>query len=151
MKDKFLLENRMLENYQCWTQEVGCPEMAVVRVEVDRIITRPTQEFCVWAATHMDRWGWGTKAHQPFGVQTAWDGKRERRARWAAQIVYHHVPKPEDPALIESFLELDFDASNPNWGLALAISHFIFDWCTQKLRKARTDPFKVAKARGWLV
>lgn len=83
--------------------------------------------------------------HRPLGKKTAVRGWRERGARWRMQVILHF----DDVSEI-SFFEFDFDANNPNWGLGPALFHIAADWLLQKLRKRKTNPFTVAKKRGWL-
>lgn len=124
-----------------WLQANGFPEVFLYHEQSDRclfICDTPITERC---NELMDEWDCHIKAHQPLGFKTAFCGWRERRARWAAQIIEHHGDA--------IFYELDFDGSNPAYGLAPAAWHLIADVGWQKLTGRKTDPRKVAKARGW--
>lgn len=145
----------MRANANCWLEEMGPPLACAAILDTEPLRVRSDHCYleCSLAAvkhaySEMDKWTFMTSAkdHQVLGYPTARDGWRERRARWAAQLIYH-----QDHIGGREFLELDFDGSNPNWGLALAIGHGLFDWCLQKIRKTRTNPFTVAKKRGWTV
>lgn len=95
----------------------------------------------------MDDWPYmiRVKDHSPLGYPTAQEGWRERRGRWAAQLIHHH-----DPVQGCDFLELDFDWHNPAWDGISAILHGVYDWCWQKITKTKTNPYTVAKKRGWV-
>ena len=138
---------RFQANVEAWFDEMGwfdCPifDNALFPLQPDRCFVEWSLGLQGRFTSQMDRWTLKIAAHQPLGCVTAVQGWRERRARWAAQVVEHYHPSHG------RFFEVDFDASNPNWGVALAISHGLFDWFWQKVRGHRTDPFTVARKRG---
>lgn len=139
---------RCRANVESWFDEMGRFDCPII--ESPPLAPQPDHCFLEWSLdaqqffdARMDRWNLKIAAHQPLGRETAVQGWRERRARWAAQVVEHFHPS------CGRFFEVDFDASNPAWGAALAISHGLFDWFWQKVRGHRTDPFMVARKRGW--
>lgn len=141
-------ESRCRLNIERWFRDMGrltCPiiETPPLAPRADRCYVTWSLELRDYLAARMDRWNAKINAHRPLGVMTAIQGWRERRARWAAQVIDHYHPQHG------RFLEIDFDASNPNWGWALFISHGMFDWAYQKIRGRSTDPWKVAEKRGW--
>jgi hypothetical protein len=90
----------------------------------------------------MDPWNAGIKGHQPWGVESALVGWRERRGRWAAQVIEHWHP---DHGLL---IEIDFDRYNPRPGAYYEIGHAI-ECLWHRVTKSKTDPFRVAKEREW--
>ncbi len=140
----------MALNAQRWLAEAGFPPVTILTdpaPQSDHCYLSCDSDVVRHAEQTMDRWLFMIRAadHQPLGYSTARAGWRERRARWAAQLIQHH-----DPIGSREFLELDFDTNNPNWGLALVVAHALYDWCWQKISKTKTNPFTVAKKRGWV-
>ena len=144
-------ESRCRLNVECWLRETGFPCAAVIlegdlKPQADRCFVVWSQfledRFDLW----MDHWDFfiHSKDHQPLGYPTSQRGWRERRWRWAAQPIKHK------DATGYRFFELDFDKNNPNWGLFPGLWHIVWDYCYQKIMGRKTDPWKVAKARGWL-
>ena len=149
---KLTPEAQMRTNANRWLEEMGSPLALAAIYDADPL--QPRSDHCfltcnpatvAQASEAMDRWDFMTKAkdHQPLGYASSIGGWRERRARWAAQLIHHRATDGRE------FFELDFDGSNPNWGVALALSHALFDWTWQKITGHKTDPFRVAKTRGW--
>lgn len=145
-------ESRCRRNAEAWCREIGYPAPPVICY--DPLETTRDTCFIAWSqgledaiAKVCDPWDMGIrlKDHQPLGYPTALRGYRERRARWAAQPIIHSVGTGLPP----SILSIDFDANNPNWGLGPALLHGLFDWGLQKIRGSKTDPFTVARKRGW--
>jgi hypothetical protein len=146
---------RMRANARAWLAEAGFPPLDILDAkpaQTDRCFLTCTQAAVDWASRTMEPWKLGTswRDHQPLGYPTAVGGWREcgtignRPYRWAAQLICHWDPKAE-----RGFFELDFDSFSPNQGLAYAIAHAVSDVWYQKIRGSKTDPFRVAKARGW--
>jgi len=61
---------------------------------------------------------------------------------WAAQVIEHRHP---NHGLL---IEIDFDRYNPHMGAAYEVGHLI-ECLWHRIRKQKTDPFRVAKERGW--
>ncbi len=147
---KLTPEAQMRSNARAWLREAGFPPTRVLDdppARQDHCFLECAPGAVEYARSIMDPWKLGINSpdHQPFGYPSVVEGWRERRARWAAQVNLHRTKEGRE------VLELDFDASNPNWGLALAIGHALFDWTLQKVRKTKTNPFTVAQRRGWTV
>jgi len=145
---------RMKANARCWLAEADFPPLAILDdppAQSDRCYLRCTQRAVDWADLMMDRWTLGSrKGHQPLGYPTVVRGWRERgsadglRYRWGAQVNLHR-----DQIGGREFLELDFDRFSPQQGALLALGH-AWEWIYHKLWGARTNPYMVARKRGWL-
>lgn len=79
------------------------------------------------------------KLHGPTAISTY----RETVGRYGVQLTIH-LSDGHTPPLVE----MDFDYWNP-WDVVGIIGH-AKEVLINKWRNIRTDPFKVAKARGWL-
>lgn len=148
------LASRCQHNVESWLREIGFPpELAPILQSPPSLSPQPDQCFLPWSqplesaiASHCVRWDKAIRwqDHQPLSYPTARRGYRECRARWAAQPIVHN-----DALTHLDFIGVDFDANNPAWGLGPALLHGLLDWTLQKIRKRRTDPFTVARKRGW--
>jgi hypothetical protein len=145
-------EARSAKNVLAWCFELGYDLRPLGASQV--LEAFPDKCYVEWSLglsdlfhAKLDLWTLGINLpdHQPWGVPSAVWGGRERRARWAGQVVEH-----QHPTTSQRLFELDFDPSNPNWCLALTLAHLMFDVVAQKIRKTKTNPFTVAKKRGWL-
>jgi hypothetical protein len=141
------LESRCRRNVECWLRENGFPPVETFRHQPDRCLIRCDGPFAQRCDEIMDRWDGNLSeidAHRPFGYISATRGWAERgRIRYGAQIIEHWGPT-------ERVFEMDFDywRSNNGWGMG-AIGHGI-EWLWNRATHRKTDPFRIAKARGWL-
>lgn len=148
MKSTTVPAARCRLNVDAWLREMG--RLTAPILLDPPLDPTPQRCFLEWSfelqqffAVRMNYWKIKIKDHKPLGMESAIRGWRERRGRWAAQVVEHNSTDHG------RFFEIDFDASNPDWGAALTLAHVLFDWAYQKLTRHGTDPFRVAKARGW--
>lgn len=135
---------RCAENVRCWAAEVGFPLPEIREAREGRCYLDASNAAYVWLrlSGKVDPWSAGIKRHRPWGIKSAVCGWRERRTKWAAQIIEHS--HHEHGCL----LEIDFDRYNLKMGAAYEVAHLVecvWHWATGK----KTDPFRVAKERGW--
>jgi len=156
---KLTREARCRANVAAWFASKGGPVPAFV-TESDRKalgirvpIDSPTRAFVHCTPVALDflkrnsrgTWKMGTslKDHRPCGCATDIDGGRElRQIRYALQWILH-----SSGGLV--FIEIDFDGWNPGEGAGPATMHLFVEWIPHKVLRKKTDPFKVAKYRGW--
>lgn len=132
---------RSAANVLAWAKEVGCPPLQILDAREDRCLIAYSPALRRWLDLACDPWDLAIRAHRPVEFSIACWGWRERRALWAAQIIEHSTPEAR-------FFEIDFDDANPARGLAPLIGH-AFQWLRHKLLHHKTDPFTVARKRGW--
>lgn len=138
---------QMCHNAQCWLADTGFAPLDILESpapQSDRCYLSSTWDAVANAETLMDEWDLGikAKAHQPLSYPSAIDGWREQKAWWGCQIIRHRRRDNTE------FLELDFDGCNPGYGLFPIIGHGI-ECLVNSVWKTKTDPARVAKARGW--
>lgn len=133
---------RCAENVRCWAAEVGCPLPEIQEDLEDRCYLWHSPLMVAWLNMHAWPWDAGIRRHRPWGIESAVRGWRERRTKWAAQVIEHYHP---EHGLL---MEIDFDRYNLQMGAAYEVAHLVecvWHWATGK----KTDPFRVAKERGW--
>lgn len=136
---------RSAANVLAWAKEIGCPLPEIRESRVDRCYLAWSDDVPYWCSDRMAPWQAWTKAHRPWpGIRSAIRGWRERRPRWAAQIIEHRHPQTG-----ERLIEIDFDRYNPaGGGAAYEIGHCA-EMIWHKISRQKTDPFRVARERGW--
>lgn len=119
-----------------------CNALGVVLCE-DRAYLDSEADVLAHLRLHTSAWNCGKSRHRPWpSANTAVESGRERRAKWALQWVLHRLNA-------WALIEIDFDRFNPDRGVAPALGHGV-EVLWHKLTRARTDPYVVARARGWL-
>lgn len=125
--------DRTLRNCLRWFVEYGVDSPQPLVVKPDRVFFHHgtlTQRLAELPG--LTRWD----AVRNHG-DTALYGYREDRARASAQIIVHR-----------ECLEMDFDLWNPAYGAGPAAMHWLEVVGNAAFRR-KTDPFKIAKLRGW--
>lgn len=123
---------QMLENVEAWMRAYGAPSIWIWGEEPDRVWFKSGEDWPVWVA-RMAQDGRLVPGNYRNHGETAIVGWREAVGRYGAQLVEHE----------DGLWEIDFDYWNP-WDVVGVVGH-LGEVVGNKLRKRKTDPWKVAK------
>ena len=149
MQELLTPNQRCYRNVQAWLKEYELEFVNIITwgplmPQEDRCFIEWNDALFTYLIAEFPPWRRAIKEHKPMGCVTAKSGWREPRAWYSAQLISHHY----DPFNLR-FFEIDFDKCNPDYGLLPMLGHGVVEWLPNSVFKIKTDPFSVAKCRGW--